>query len=105
MCGFSLAITKNKLDDLSFLDNIKHRGPDDRQFISMCFNNFYINLVFYRLSIIDLENGKQPFLYETSNEKFTITGILLRVTVMTSKPVLIVKFYPTCMKPIRHVLI
>jgi len=68
MCGFSLAITKNKLDDLSFLDNIKHRGPDDRQFISMCFNNFYINLVFYRLSIIDLENGKQPFLYETSNE-------------------------------------
>ena len=61
MCGFAgLTNPLSKVQGESILnkmlDPIKHRGPDS--------NSFYLNdkiaLGHYRLSIIDLEGGKQP---------------------------------------------
>ncbi|WP_373601172.1 asparagine synthase (glutamine-hydrolyzing) [Paraclostridium bifermentans] len=61
MCGHVFIYSKNKMNDENLIkrltDKIHHRGPDD--------TGFYINekvaFGFKRLSIIDLEHGKQPF--------------------------------------------
>lgn len=65
MCGF-VACLKNKditIEDISVLnkmrDLIEHRGPDSDGHYS--YENVYMG--FKRLSIIDLENGTQPFYY------------------------------------------
>ena len=43
-----------------------HRGPDDEGY----YNDDFVSLGFRRLSIIDLENGNQPFF---SNDKTVIS--------------------------------
>ena len=70
MCGFVQLFKKNILEEE--VNNLRrgakiiaHRGPDDNEEI------IYDNAVFIfnRLSIIDIEHGKQPFVYK---DKYTI---------------------------------
>ncbi|HBM80831.1 MAG TPA: asparagine synthetase B, partial [Clostridiaceae bacterium] len=51
-------------------DIIKHRGPDDEGFYvdgNMCMG-------FRRLSIIDLQNGSQPFPYDDGRYRIVFNG-------------------------------
>jgi len=65
MCGLEIYISK---DDINSNDNCKHRGPDSTKKIDIKYFDYNIRLVFHRLSIIDLEHGEQPFIYENDNE-------------------------------------
>ena len=71
MCGICGKYSPSgvKTEELnSMLDTIVHRGPDD----SGCYVNANIGLGSRRLSIIDLETGKQPI----SNEDGTVWTVL-----------------------------
>ena len=65
MCGLEVIISKNIID---CNNNCKHRGPDSTKNIKFKYFDYHISLVFHRLSIIDLEHGEQPFVYENENE-------------------------------------
>ena len=60
MCGFNGLLGEFKSDDLKFVKEkshlIKHRGPDEETFYEG--KNIYVD--FFRLSIVDLDNGSQP---------------------------------------------
>lgn len=66
MCGFIGILNKEKENFFDFekmknINNInEHRGPDDYGI----YIDDYISLSFRRLSIIDLDNGHQPFIYD-----------------------------------------
>ena len=62
MCGIVGYIKKdkNRIDINFLLESIKHRGPDAQNY----FENDFAILGHTRLSIIDLENGHQPFEYK-----------------------------------------
>ena len=71
MCGFfgifspnGVNFEKKKLENLTNL--LHHRGPDQNGY----FVDKNINLGFKRLSIIDIKNGKQPFI--SQNRRFII---------------------------------
>jgi asparagine synthase (glutamine-hydrolysing) len=71
MCGFVGMIRHNKdeVNAVPFENQtqiITHRGPDDEGF----YHNEHISFGFRRLSIIDIESGKQPLSYE--NERYWI---------------------------------
>ncbi len=76
MCGFAgmfknsclTETDKQTITDMSH--SIRHRGPDDSQFILG--ENFA--LAFRRLSIIDLENGTQPFVSEDGRYTAVFNG-------------------------------
>ncbi|MEC5424071.1 asparagine synthase (glutamine-hydrolyzing) [Virgibacillus sp. C22-A2] len=67
MCGFvgvllnsEVQFSEEHLDDIKTANYlIKHRGPDDEGY----YNDSHIALAFRRLSIIDIEGGKQPFYF------------------------------------------
>ncbi|AOM84525.1 asparagine synthase (glutamine-hydrolyzing) [Salisediminibacterium beveridgei] len=69
MCGFT-AIAGSFLPDQKQMNEmtsaIFHRGPDETGY----YRDEYVSFGFQRLSIIDLENGQQPFSYE--NERYVI---------------------------------
>ena len=75
MCGINGQITtlynadviEHQINDMN--DSISHRGPDDDGVYVGAFNNHIIGMGMRRLSIIDLENGKQPI----SNEDKSVT--------------------------------
>lgn len=71
MCGISGYILEKDtyLNFKNVLDNVKHRGPDNNNEIRLNHDRFNILLKFFRLAIIDIENGSQPFVYETENRK------------------------------------
>ena len=65
MCGFAGYINNYATFDKvavihAMADRIKHRGPDDAHY----YVDDDISLGFRRLSIIDLEGGRQPILNE-----------------------------------------
>ncbi|MCS7185062.1 MAG: asparagine synthase (glutamine-hydrolyzing), partial [bacterium] len=64
MCGIAGYLAKeNHFEELKeAVKSLIHRGPDDEGF----FNFENLNLGFRRLSIIDLEAGKQPMKYKNS---------------------------------------
>ncbi|MEB1806031.1 MAG: asparagine synthase (glutamine-hydrolyzing) [Bacillaceae bacterium] len=77
MCGFVAHIKKqdgkSNIDKKTFYrmtNTITHRGPDDAGF----YFDQYVSLGFRRLSIIDLENGKQPFTYENKRYWMVFNG-------------------------------
>ena len=59
MCGITVYISKNNIK----LCNISHRGPDYTNIHKFKFKDYFISLAFDRLSIIDINNGDQPFIY------------------------------------------
>ena len=75
MCGFVGFIDRNGVrhDDgvlRSMTDAIAHRGPDDAHYyVDDC-----ISLGFRRLSIIDLEGGRQPILNEDGTKALLFNG-------------------------------
>ena len=71
MCGISGYVSKVKINkDIQLkISNIKHRGPDNTNILNFNLQKYNINLSFFRLSIIDLENGIQPFYYSDTNRK------------------------------------
>ena len=71
MCGFygifsptGISYDNHKLEKITNL--IHHRGPDDTSY----FTNKNISLGFKRLSIIDINNGKQPL--TSHNKRYVI---------------------------------
>lgn len=73
MCGFTGYINnkkKNKETLIKMSDMIKHRGPDDASY----YMDDYIALGFRRLSIIDLNKGRQPMENEDGNLVITFNG-------------------------------
>ncbi|MEN8905016.1 MAG: asparagine synthase (glutamine-hydrolyzing) [Clostridiales bacterium] len=76
MCGFVGIINKNgnnkfELDMIKKNNNIaKHRGPDDSGY----YIDESISFGFRRLSIIDLENGHQPFFYDDERYVLIFNG-------------------------------
>ena len=69
MCGILGAINANLNDEkvISILGKLKHRGPDDESFIVKHINNNKIFLGHTRLSILDLNLGKQPMISRDEN--------------------------------------
>ncbi len=91
MCGIAGFISKNCDEDIlaRMGDVLTHRGPDDTGYYyskcrniclsnchSNCQNNFQgsVGLVLKRLSIIDVENGKQPAYNESGNVVVILNG-------------------------------
>lgn len=75
MCGFVGYINKNnniKNEDIieKMADRIKHRGPDDASY----YTDDFISLGFRRLSIIDLDGGRQPILNEDESKVLVFNG-------------------------------
>lgn len=66
MCGIAGIVNYKKevLDEIENIKNMrnsmKHRGPDAQG----CFNDKHISLMHARLSIMDIEKGKQPMFYK-----------------------------------------
>ena len=61
MCGFVVYINKKQKKQeviKAMNDMIIHRGPDDESY----YVDEDVSLAFRRLSIIDLENGRQPMM-------------------------------------------
>jgi asparagine synthase (glutamine-hydrolysing) len=73
MCGIWLLLSKNELkhEDLQAFNNVKNRGPDYTQLVSVNTdkpNLRTLTLGFHRLSIMDLSmNGTQPFVLTDGN--------------------------------------
>ena len=59
--GLKLDHVMKKVEEMSL--KIKHRGPDSSNKTSI--ENFH--LIFNRLSIVDIENGNQPFYNKKKN--------------------------------------
>lgn len=71
MCGFCGFINKKEKNPIKEMtDMIIHRGPDDEGY----YTDEDIAMGFRRLSIIDLEGGKQPMSNETNNIIITYNG-------------------------------
>jgi len=69
MCGISIAVTTRTINNYD-IDNIGHRGPDSNRRVYFKLNEKYnIDLLFYRLSIIDLNHGIQPFHYKDDKQE------------------------------------
>ncbi|NMC98476.1 MAG: asparagine synthetase B, partial [Bacteroidales bacterium] len=74
MCGIFGIIGKNykKIENL-FLEDLKHRGPDDDG--TYLDNDKLLLLGHTRLSIIDIsENGHQPMIDDTNNYVIVFNG-------------------------------
>lgn len=73
MCGF-VGFTGSVENNISVLrsmtDRIKHRGPDDADYYS----DGEISLGFRRLSIIDLDGGRQPIFNEDKSKVLVFNG-------------------------------
>lgn len=75
MCGFVGFFNTPVVSDReqvihAMADRIAHRGPDDAHY----YVDEYISLGFRRLSIIDLEGGRQPILNEDSSKALLFNG-------------------------------
>lgn len=75
MCGFAGFINNRSGVDAERVielmgDRIKHRGPDDAQY----YIDKDVALAFRRLSIIDLEGGRQPLLNEDGSMVLVFNG-------------------------------
>lgn len=73
MCGFVGFLGEVKQPESvlrAMTDAIAHRGPDDADYYS----DGEISLGFRRLSIIDLEGGRQPILNEDESKVITFNG-------------------------------
>lgn len=74
MCGFIGFFNDERVENEAVLhsmtDAIAHRGPDDADY----FTDGQISLGFRRLSIIDLESGRQPILNEDQTLVLTFNG-------------------------------
>lgn len=73
MCGFVGYINKKeKKQDIikSMNDMIIHRGPNDESY----YTDDNVSLAFRRLSIIDLENGRQPMMNEDESIVIVFNG-------------------------------
>ncbi|SES63524.1 asparagine synthase (glutamine-hydrolysing) [Salinibacillus kushneri] len=78
MCGF-IGMIRHKSEELNDQEInrfqqqnniITHRGPDDEGY----FHDEHISLGFRRLSIIDIDSGKQPFSYEDDQYWMVFNG-------------------------------
>lgn len=79
MCGFAgflsfsgsaLTVEERQRVLVSMGKAIAHRGPDDQQI----YDDGFLSLVFRRLSIVDLEGGRQPIPNETGDRLIVVNG-------------------------------
>lgn len=75
MCGIAgFCGTYPKLSLLKMMDLMIHRGPDDSGYYYSETDGFNIGMGHRRLSIIDLEHGKQPIWNETNDTAVICNG-------------------------------
>lgn len=81
MCGINGLIIRGESTQTDILrsltkmnDLIIHRGPDDDGFISNSNKQYSIGMAMRRLSIIDLESGKQPIYSEDNQVVIVFNG-------------------------------
>jgi asparagine synthase (glutamine-hydrolysing) len=62
MCGIRVIVSRHKPHTVD-LDkhDLSHRGPDMRRCDTFKFGIYHVSIVFYRLAIIGVHNGDQPF--------------------------------------------
>ena len=73
MCGFVISIGNYSETEIrSATHSISHRGPDDTQFYFH--ERSKIKIGFNRLSIIDIDNGRQPFQSDDGNYVIAYNG-------------------------------
>ncbi len=78
MCGISGFISKNQKIVENFgkisnkLKSIQHRGPDEISTSFLSYKDYNIILKFFRLSIIDIDGGHQPFTHQEDERKVTL---------------------------------
>lgn len=78
MCGFVGVFNHRPLSETTEQEElikqmnrlIVHRGPDDEGY----FHDEHVGFGFRRLSIIDVEHGKQPLSYEDEKYWIILTG-------------------------------
>ena len=81
MCGIN-GIYSKKRNDTSFIektlnkmnDLIIHRGPDDSGVFTHADKSYSAGMGMRRLSIIDLQTGKQPISSEDSSKTIVFNG-------------------------------
>jgi asparagine synthase (glutamine-hydrolysing) len=80
MCGINGIISKNSSEtvvrtSLSRMNNlIIHRGPDDEGYLTHSNDNYTVGMAMRRLSIIDLNTGKQPIYNEDKSIIIVFNG-------------------------------
>lgn len=72
MCGISGYITKNYISYDTSKFYLEHRGPDAYSINKFNFKNYNISLNFFRLSIVDISGGMQPFIHKSEDNKRTV---------------------------------
>lgn len=84
MCGI-VGYTNTTLNNQAviekMLQQIKHRGPDDQGY----YQDHQITLGMRRLSIIDLDNGKQPIFNENKTKILVFNGEIYNYQVLKAK--------------------
>ena len=95
MCGFAGIISPSQREKISNMTSaIMHRGPDGEGF----YHDDYISIGHRRLSIIDLEGGKQPISNETGQLQLVCNGEIYNSPQLRLKPYPTWKSYFICMK-------
>ena len=68
MCGINGYLSKLLINNEK-IKNIASRGPDDKNLIKFNYKDYNILLSFFRLAIIDLKHGMQPFIYKNQDSE------------------------------------
>lgn len=66
MCGINGYISKSLVNNEK-IKNIASRGPDDKNIINFKNKDYNVFLSFFRLAIINLKSGMQPFIHKDKN--------------------------------------
>lgn len=79
MCGINGVYSKSKVKKLSEIvsdmnDKIYHRGPDDDGLFEEINNDYSLSMGMRRLSIIDLNTGKQPIFSKDKTKVIVFNG-------------------------------
>lgn len=90
MCGINGVYSKSKEKKLSKIvsemnDTIYHRGPDDDGVFEEVNNDYSIAMGMRRLSIIDLNTGKQPIFTEDKNKVIVFNGEIYNYKILKSQ--------------------
>lgn len=90
MCGINGVYSEKKDNQLSKLvsemnDEIIHRGPDDNGVFQEVNNDYSITMGMRRLSIIDLNTGKQPIFSKDKTKVIVFNGEIYNYQILKSQ--------------------
>lgn len=88
MCGIFGIVSTKKIEHENIercLNKIKNRGPDGRGIESISFDHWHLDFAHVRLSILDIEGGRQPFQLPNSKSMITFNGEIYNYQDLKSK--------------------